>query len=141
MAWVCAVLLTCTCAGVERRVSIAAPASVEKGSPVTVTLVAETDAGDGERIGLFQADFSLDGGRTWVGLCYLADLARSTRQERTLPVGADCAEVRVRLRVAFRQGLAGDVDYRGGAIRWKDSWEEWKEPPARTAKIAIVAKQ
>ena len=41
----------------------------------------------------------------------------------------------VRVRVAFRGGAAGDVDYKGGAIQWDDSWQKWRSP---TTKYAII---
>lgn len=122
---------------VERVVAIEAPATVTAGAAVNVVLVASTDAGQGERIGLFQADYSLDGGRTWTGLCYLDNVGPATRQERTLTAGAAGSSLRVRLRVAFRDGLAGDVDYSGAAIRWNAGWARWSEPPAKSVGVAV----
>jgi hypothetical protein len=119
--------LTLTGRAVGRTLDIEAPAAVAPGAPVAVVLIASTNAGQGERIGLFQADFSVDGGRTWEGLCYLDNIGSDTRQ------------VKVRLRVAFRDGLAGDVDYRGAAIRWHAEWARWQDPPARTVTIAVQA--
>jgi hypothetical protein len=124
---------------VERLVAVEAPPSVRAGAAVTVVLAASTDAGGGERIGLFQADFSTDGGRTWAGLCYLENIGVTTRQERVITAGPAGSVIRVRLRVAFRDGLAGDVDYRGAAIRWHGPWAEWQEPPARSATVAVGA--
>lgn len=124
---------------VERTLDIEAPATVAPGAPVGVVLSASTDAGQGERIGLFQADFSVDGGRKWEGLCYLDNIGPDTRQERTITAGAAGTEVKVRLRVAFRDGLAGDVDYRGAAIRWHAEWARWQDPPAKTVTIAVKA--
>ncbi len=122
---------------VERRVGVEAPATVAAGAPIQVVLIASTDAGQGEQIGLFQADFSVDGGRTWEGLCYLDKVGPETRQERTLTAGPSGTVVKVRLRVAFRDGLAGDVDYRGAALRWSGSWTKWAEPPARWVTVAV----
>lgn len=125
---------------VERSVVIEAPAAAAPGAPVVVILGAATDAGQGERIGLFHADFSVDGGRTWEGLCYLDNIGPETRQERTITAGPAGSEVKVRLRVAFRDGLAGDVDYRGRAIRWHAGWARWQDPPAKTVTIVVKAR-
>jgi hypothetical protein len=125
---------------VERFLVIEAPRSVKAGEACTVVLTAGTDAGQGEQVGLFQADFSTDGGRTWEGLCYLDKLGPETRQERHITAGAAGSEIRVRLRVAFRDGLAGDVDYRGAAIRWHAGWEKWQEPPAKSVSITVVSR-
>ena len=124
---------------VERTVAIEAPRAAVAGAAVTVVLSASTDAGQGERIGMFQADFSTDGGRTWAGLCYLDNIGPTTRQERTITAGAAGADLKVRLRVAFRDGLAGDVDYRGAALRWHAEWAKWQDPPAKTVAIPVAA--
>jgi hypothetical protein len=122
---------------VERTMTIEAPASVAAGAACPVVLSAGTDAGQGERIGMFQVDFSLDGGRTWTGLCYLDNIGAATRQERTIAAGAAGSTIRVRMRVAFRDGLAGDVDYNGAALRWHGSWGKWAEPPAKSVAVAV----
>lgn len=132
--------LALTGRAVERTLDIEAPATVGPGAPVAVVLIASTDAGQGERIGLFQADFSVDGGRTWAGLCYLDNIGPDTRQERTITAGPADTEVKVRLRVAFRDGLAGDVDYRGAAIRWHAEWARWQDPPAKMATVVVKAR-
>jgi hypothetical protein len=139
---VCVGLLGLGVAGwaVERTVTIEAPRLAVAGAPVSVVLAASTDAGQGERIGMFQADLSTDGGRTWAGFCYLDNIGPTTRQERTITAGAVGSEIRVRLRVAFRDGLAGDVDYRGAAIRWHAEWAEWQNPPAKTVTIPVAAR-
>ncbi len=121
----------------ERRVEVVAPATAPAGGPVAVVLYASTDAGQGERIGLFQADYSLDGGKTWTGLCYLDNIGTETRQDRTITAGGAGTVVKIRLRVAFRGGLAGDVDYTGTAIRWNAAWGQWREPPAKSAGVTV----
>ena len=131
--------LAVSAGAVERSVVVEAPEAVAPGAPVVVVLIASTDAGQGERIGMFQADFSVDGGRTWEGLCYLDNIGPDTRQERTIKAGPAGTAVKVRLRVAFRDGLAGDVDYHGAAIRWHAEWAEWQDPPARVVTIAVKA--
>lgn len=132
--------LAATSLAVERTLVIEAPPSTKAGEACWVVLVAGTTAGQGEQVGLFQADYSTDGGRTWEGLCYLDKLGPETRQERHITAGAAGTEIRVRLRVAFRDGLAGDVDYRGAAIRWHAGWEKWQEPPAKSVAIPVVVR-
>jgi hypothetical protein len=129
--------LALTGRAVERTLAIEAPGTVVPGAPVAVVLIASTDAGQSERIGMFQADFSVDGGRTWAGLCYLDNIGADSRQERTITAGPAGTAVKVRLRVAFRDGLAGDVDYRGAAIRWHAEWARWQDPPAKTVTIEV----
>lgn len=124
----------------ERTVEIGGPATVTAASPLTVTILARTNAGQGERIGFFQAEASSDGGRTWQPVCYLDNLAAETQQTINLTAGAAGTVVKVRVRVAFRDGLAGDVDYRGAAIRWTETWGQWREPPAKSLAIVVVAK-
>lgn len=125
---------------VERTVELHGPATVPTASPLTVTIAARTDAGQGERIGFFQAEASFDGGRTWQPVCYLDNLAAATQQTINLTAGAAGSVVKVRVRVAFRDGLAGDVDFRGAAIRWTETWGQWHEPPAKSLAIGVVAK-
>lgn len=125
---------------VERTVELRGPATIKAASPLTVTIAAQTDAGQGERIGFFQAEASSDGGLTWQPVCYLDNLATETQQTINLTAGAAGSVVKVRVRVAFRDGLAGDVDYRGAAIRWTETWGQWREPPAKSLAIAVVAK-
>ncbi|MDQ5980504.1 MAG: hypothetical protein QG602_3481 [Verrucomicrobiota bacterium] len=122
---------------VERTVAIEAPQSTKAGEACRVVLIAGTTAGQGEQVGIFQADYSTDGGRTWAGLCYLDKLGPETRQERAITAGPAGSEIRVRLRVAFREGLAGDVDFRGAAIRWTGPWDKWQEPPAKSVRVAV----
>ncbi|AOS44947.1 hypothetical protein Verru16b_02016 [Lacunisphaera limnophila] len=136
--WTAAWLGLAVSAGaVERTLTIEAPAAVAPGADCPVVLAAGTDAGQGERIGMFQADFSVDGGRTWTGLVYLNNIEPATRQERVITAGPAGTSVQVRLRVAFRDGLAGDVDYTGAALRWNGSWGKWAEPPAKLVTVLV----
>jgi hypothetical protein len=86
---------------------------------------------------MFQADVSQDDGRTWAPARYLDGLGAATTQTLDLNAGAAGSTVRLRVRVAFRGGLAGDVDHRGAAIRWHETWDRWAEPPAKSAAIAV----
>jgi len=124
---------------VERYVKIEAVPTAQPGQNYRATILAGTDAGEGEQIGMFQVDISLDDGKTWTGARYLDGLGASTTQGIDIPIGPTTSPVRLRVRVAFRGGLAGDVDYRGAAIRWQESWDKWEEPPAKSVVIQVKA--
>ena len=126
-------------AAVERYLRIAAPVAVAAGQPFDVILAVGTDAGQGEQVGFLQADMSVDGGKVWTPVCYLTNLGASSRQAQSLKPGPTGSTVRLRVRAAFRGGLAGDVDFSGAALRWHDTWADWAEPPARTATITVKA--
>ncbi len=122
---------------VERTLTIKTPARIPAGQAFTVTVSAATDAGKGEQIGFLQVEASLDGGKTWEALFYLQKSGPKVTQQARLMAGAGGSSVQVRARAAYRDGLAGDVDYRGGAIRWEESWKDWQEPPAKIARISV----
>lgn len=131
--------LTLPVMAVEREVRIEAPATAPAGSKVTVSVLARTDAGDGEQIGFFHAEYSIDGGRTWTGFCYDEKAGRTATRLVTFTVRAAGSKALVRARIAFRGGLAGDVDFKGAALKWKDSWEGWDSPPAKFSTILVRA--
>jgi len=122
---------------VERILRIEAPASVYAGQDLTVMISASTDAGQGEQVGFLQAESSLDGGKTWTAICYLQKSGAQVEQQASLKPGAGSTTVKLRVRAAYRDGLAGDVDFNGAAIMWKGSWNDWKSPPAKHASIAV----
>jgi hypothetical protein len=132
-------LLICLGRGeaVERTLQIEAPASVVAGQAITIVIRASTDAGQGEQVGFLQAEMSVDGGKSWTAICYLQKSGPSVTQPASLNAGPAGTTVLVRARAAFRDGLAGDVDYTGAALRWHASWNEWRTPPARHASIAV----
>lgn len=132
-------LTTLPLRAVERYLRIEAVPTANPGQNYRATILAGTDAGGGEQVGMFQVDISLDDGRTWTGARYLDGLGASTTQGIDIPIGPTTSPVRMRVRVAFRGGAAGDVDYRGAAIRWKESWEKWEEPPAKSLVVKVVA--
>jgi len=139
-AWLsCSLLLglTLPVAAVERVVRIEAPATAAAADQITVTVHARTDAGDGEQIGFFHAEYSVDGGRTWTGYCYEEKAGRTATRAVTFTLGAAGSKALVRARIAFRGGLAGDVDFNGAAIKWKDTWESWGSPPAKSSTILV----
>lgn len=122
---------------VERSLTIEAPERGVAGQTVQVVVAAATSAGHGERIGFFQVEAKLAEDAEWTPLAYLDNLGPGHRQEFAIaPVRG--GELRLRARVAFRDGLAGDVDQSGAAIRWKDRWAHWREPTARHAVIRIA---
>ncbi len=120
---------------VERVLRIEAPAEAVADESVAVALVAGTKAGAHEQVGLLHVDVSRDGGGTWEGLRYLDNLGAETRQEFSLKMGPVGSVLVLRARVAFRGGLAGDVDVTGAAIRWHDVWADWLEPTTRRGVI------
>jgi hypothetical protein len=122
---------------IERTLTIKAPTRISSGQAFTVTVSAGTDAGQGEQVGFLQVEASVDGGKTWSALFYLQKSGSKVTQQSTLTAGLSGSSVQVRARAAFRDGLAGDVDYRGGAIRWEESWKDWQEPPAKIARITV----
>lgn len=124
---------------VERVVRIDAPATAPAGSKVTASVLARTDAGNGEQIGFFHAEYSVDGGKTWTGFCYEEKARHTATRVVTFTVGAAGSKALVRGRIAFRGGLAGDVDFNGAAIKWKDTWESWDSPPAKSSMILVRA--
>ena len=122
---------------VERTLSIQAPATAAAGQAFEVVLSAATDAGHGEQVGFLQADVSVNGGETWTALCYLQQAGPKVAQKATVTPGAAGSLVKLRVRAAFRDGLAGDVDYTGAALRWHAEWKDWQSPPARQAAVTI----
>ncbi|MDI1336132.1 MAG: hypothetical protein PSU94_08125 [Lacunisphaera sp.] len=122
---------------VHREVSIKAPNTASARSLVTVSLTAITDGAD-EQVGFFQAEYSIDNGKTWVGICYDTNSGTSARREATFTVGPSASTALVRVRVGFRN-KAGDVDFAGNPINWNETWDKWLKPPAKYARIVILA--
>ncbi len=136
-----ALLLTVGCAGaVERTLLIEAPTSVAAGGELMVTISASTDAGQGEQVGFLQAESSMDGGKTWTAIFYLQKSGPKVVQHTSLKPGPVGTTVKLRVRAAFRDGLAGDVDFNGAALRWDGSWKAWQTPPAKQASITVTGR-
>jgi hypothetical protein len=123
---------------IERVVRITAPAEAAAGSTVSVTVFASTDAIDGEEIGFLHADYSTDDGKTWTQFCYAMKSGPELSRQVDVPVGAKGVKAIIRVRVAFRGGKAGDVDYKGGPIQWSGTWGKWRTPPAKFAIIYVT---
>jgi hypothetical protein len=124
---------------VNRKVWITAPASAISGDPVSISVAASTDAGGGEQIGFFHAEYSTDGGANWTPISFKASDGTSATHSVKFTAGAAGSKVIVRVRIAFRGGKAGDVDFTGKPIEWETSWSKWERPPAKFSQITIVA--
>ncbi len=123
---------------VNRVLTIAAPVLAEPVSKISVVLFASTNAGGGEQIGFFHAEYSIDDGKTWIGITYSENVGAFATRTARFTTGAAGSKVYVRVRLAFRGGPAGNVDYQGGTINWAESWAHWQEPPAKVAITTIV---
>jgi hypothetical protein len=133
-------LMLVAAGAVERTLHVEAPATAATGQPLGIEISASTDAGQGEQVGFLQAEFSVDGGATWTAISYLEKAGAKVVQPATITPGPAGSTVKIRVRAAFRDGLAGDVDYTGAALRWHAGWKDWQSPPARYASIAIIAR-
>ena len=122
----------------NRVIKISAPASALPGTDISVPVAVSTDAGGGEQIGFIHADFSTDGGKTWTGFCYAQNVGPSSKQFANFKTGAAGSKSIVRVRVAFRGGKAGDVDFNGKTLDWSGTWEQWKGPPAKYIIIPVA---
>jgi hypothetical protein len=122
----------------QRTLTITAPDKAGPNSPVHFEVAASTDATDAEQIAFFQPEYSNDGGKTWIP-AYGEKLGKSAKRGLDFQSGAEGSKAMVRLRVAFRGGKAGDVDFSGKPIAWGGSWGKWETPPAKTVTIPITA--
>jgi len=122
---------------IDRMVSITAPAETRPGVPVHVSVMASTDAVDGEQIGFLHAQYSIDGGKTWVGICFEEKAGPILERGADFTAGDAGSKILVRVRAAFRGGKAGDVDYKGGAIKWDESWGNFRAPAGKFAIIYV----
>lgn len=123
---------------VNRTVAIKAPATAAPGAAVQVIVSATTDAGDAEQIGFFHAEYSNDGGVTW-SPHYRNSVGSKTTQTIDFKAGSAGTKSLVRVRIAFRGGKAGDVDYNGKPIDWDKTWDKWATPPAKSVTIEVKA--
>lgn len=124
---------------ITRNVTISAPASVTAGQAFLVPTSASTDAGGGEQIGFYHAEYSTDGGASWTGFCYDVNVGSSAARNAYITAGGAGSTVVVRVRIAFRGGAAGDVDYNGDALDWSGTWTNWQIPPSQYAYISVVS--
>lgn len=123
----------------NRTLTITAPSTVQSGAAVQVMVAASTDAADGEQIGFFHSEYSLDGGKTWVPV-YAENVGPAATRQIDFKAGAEGIKILVRSHMAFRGGKAGDVDYTGAPIAWSGSWDKWQAPPAKYLTIRVTAK-
>jgi hypothetical protein len=124
---------------VNRVLMIAAPVLAPADSPLNISIFASTNAGGGEQIGFFHVEYSTDGGRNWTGFCYAENPGISAIRTVSLKTGPAGSKTLVRVRMAYRGGPAGDVDYNGATINWTESWKNWQEPPTKISTTTIVA--
>ena len=136
-------LLACLAAGpagaANRVLLIAAPALAAPGTRINVSVFASTNAGGGEQIGFFHGEYSLDDGRTWTAFCFEENAGSSATRLASFTTGAAGSRIFVRVRIAYRGGPAGDVDFNGAPINWAGSWIKWQEPPAKITTTTVVA--
>ena len=123
----------------SRTFTLTGPSTVKPGAAVQVIVTASTDATDGEQIGFFHSEYSMDGGKTWAAV-YEEKVGSERNQQIDLKAGAEGAKIIVRSHIAFRGGKAGDVDYTGAPIAWGGSWDKWQAPPAKHLTIRVTAK-
>lgn len=121
----------------HRELFIASPVLAAAEAKIKITILASTDA-RGERVGFLHGEYSIDDGKTWTGFCYEENAGSSATRSVSFKVGALGSKALVRVRVAYRGGVAGDVDFRGEAIRWTDTWSKWEEPPAKITVTTII---
>ena len=138
--WPCALALLAALpagAAVNRVFDLTVSKTVAAGAKVDVAVRMSTDAGEGEHIAFLQAEYSIDGGKTWVSSWAEQDLGTTSDRGFNFTAGAAGTECKVRARVAYRGGVAGAVDCEGAAIRWFDTWKNWYEPPAKSVTITV----
>lgn len=123
---------------VNRTIAITAPDSARAGQPLQFTVTVATEAGDAEQIAFFHAEYSNDNGATW-HTRYAENVGPKVTRPINFPAGPAGSKAMVRVRVAFRGGKAGDVDYTGAKIDWNGSWTKWETPPAKVTGITISA--
>lgn len=120
-----------------RQLTIMAPTQAKPGSTVSAVITASTSGNAGEQIGFLHAEYSIDGGATWIGICYDQNLGGEASRSVAIKVGAEPSQTLVRAKAAFRGGAAGDVDFQGKPLQWEKSWSTWSVPPAQLAKIEV----
>lgn len=120
----------------NRVIKITAPEFVVPGAEVAIPVFASTDHRN-ERIGFFHAEYSVDGGATWIGFCFAEDAGRAKLSTANLLAGSDGSVIKIRVRIAFRGGKDGDVDVDGKLIDWDGAWNKWQSPPAKLVTIAV----
>lgn len=118
---------------------INAPASVTTGQSFLVDSSAWTNVGGGEQIGFFHAEYSTDNGNTWVGFSYDVNIGAYGTRNAYITAGSAGSVIKVRVRIAYRGGAAGDVCSDGTAIRWSQDWDTWSPPTTKTAQINVTS--
>lgn len=123
----------------NRSVTISAPSSVYAGASFSVPTSASTDqGGNGEQIGFYHAEYSTNGGASWTGIVYDYNVGTSASRTAYITAGGAGSTIIVRVKIAFRFGSAGDVDYNGNGINWGGTWDTWGAPPTVYSYISVV---
>jgi phage tail sheath gpL-like len=122
---------------IDRMLAISAPAEAAAGGHVAVSVLASTNAVDGEEIGFLHAEYSVDAGRTWTPITYDAKAGPSLSRKISFTVGAKGVRAVVRVRAAFRGGQSGDVDHKGNPTNREGTWDKWLAPATKVAVIYV----
>lgn len=121
----------------DRQLTVTVPTKASPGSKISAIVAASTDGADGEVVWFFHAEYSVDRGKTWVGISYDQDLGATVSRTVQIDVSPNSSMILVRARACFRGGAAGDVDFNGKPIKWEESWAKWLSPPAKIAKVFV----
>ncbi len=122
-------------AAIKRVFALTAPASVVANSRIVVSVVMSTDAGAGERIAFFQAEYSIDGGRTWT-VCWMEDeLGATATRELVFSAGSAGSRALVRARWLFTAAWPGRSIARavrsGGSTPGRNGGSRRRNRPSR----------
>ncbi len=132
-------LLPLSTFAVNRTITINAPATVYAGQSLTIPTSASTDATDSEQIGFYHAEYSTDGGNSWTGYSYDVNVGKSATRNAYITAGNAGSHIQVRVKIAFRGGSAGDVDYTGYPIDWGGTWSSWSGTSTVYAYLNVIA--
>lgn len=121
----------------NRTLRLIVPPKAIAGTKVVLSVKVSTDAGAGEQIGFLHVEASKDGGQNWTPVIYEQNLGESFESNWQVETGGKGTWTLLRVRAAFRGGVAGDVDYKGAAIKWHDTWAGWQEPPSLHGRVEV----
>jgi hypothetical protein len=129
--------LTQVVSAANRTLRLIIPPKAIAGTNVELRVKVSTDAGAGEQIGFLHIEVSKDGGQNWTPVIYEQNLGERFESNWQVETGSKGTWTLLRVRAAFRGGVAGDVDYKGAAIKWHDTWAGWQEPPSVHGRIEV----
>jgi hypothetical protein len=119
-----------------RQANIIDPGTIYAGQSVVITTNAQTNAGGGEQIGFYHLEVSTNGGSSWSAVAYDANVGTSATRNIYVTAGAVNTQIVVRMRLAYRYGSAGDVDFNGNGINWGGTWGSWGSSPYNETKTS-----